>query len=908
MKYYTVVMRLSGALADAVALEWTNSPAPVDSGLGWEPCLRLADGTWRFSSHDAFGANPPHRRDPGVFADLTIRYRLSATGPWSAAAANRKEIVILERIEGAPETAPDPLPVIPLVVVAPILAGVGKIGSEVTVAPGVWSGYPAPQIAFQWRRDGADIPGAAARAYTPGPEDDRAALDCRVTASNAAGEAAAIAGPLRVSYAAPVLLGALPEEVFDEGAGPQFVETAFVFQGENLSFAAVGAAIDAATGVVAVPTAAPLSGGAVTITATNSGGAASVRLLFTVEADLPDEDAGPPALGAADVRILRSVWRPLGQTTSFTPVVAFPTLAGRTVESIQFCATPLASVDPVWHPVVARPGEPGAYDLLAATHPVPAGGFDAGLWVNDARRAGRLRFRWRESAQQAYSDQSSTFDVPLPATRPENDRAIWLPTQAETADAMDRVLQTYEVPFSINGEGEGTGVQYAECVHIWVVVALEAFAHEAIGGTARTYTSPSGGFTGAKSARTRLIEQLKHWSSDNQTAPAGRSGYPAQYDISFVCAVLLARRTPSVWAALTPIERTRLDLSMKGELVGNAFTTSDNHPYLPGDWSRLRTIRGYRAGRDVNANYSTPPKLIPHLVAAYLASDGGNGAALAQAFLNTFDQEAFAAACAPVARGGVGGRDDLWDTYRRRWTSAVQAEQHGADMANPMGEGPTAAQILASIRGGGTAANGRWTCYGNALADTRQALQAELNFVWSKTVKVGLTGVAGAETGPGVSQAYGTRGSWTNNVLRGCVTDKGAWAGLPNAGEVGMEQELDGNDGGGPPGNGPARRSSMSYAQKGSVTVMMAAAALAAAGAITPAEAGWIAANARMQVGVTDLKYRDRHGHRSYAKGGNTSANEDWTGAWASSRAGGGFKLESRYALARLFDRWLAGS
>ena len=632
------------------------------------------------------------------------------------------------------------------------------------------------------------------------------------------------------------------------------VETAFIFQGEGLSFAAAGVGINASTGVVAVPTNKPVSGATIKITATNSGGTATTQLLFTVEANQPEVNEAPRALGATGVKIIRSVWRPEGQTASFTPVVTFPGLSGQAVDAIQFCASPITSVDPAWHQVVARPGEPGAYDLFAATHPVAAGSFDSGLWIDDARRTGRLRFRWRESAKQAFSDQSPTFDVPLPPAKLKDDRSVWLPTQTETADAMDRILQTYEVPFSISGEGEGTGVQYAECVHIWVVIALEAFAYEAIGGTERTYTSPSGGFTGAKSARTRLIEQLKHWSSDKQTAPAGRSGYPAQYDISFVCAVLLARRTPSVWAALTQTERTRLDLSMKGELVGNCFTTSDNHPYIPGDWSDLRTIRGYRAGRNVNANYSTPPKLIPHLVAAYMASDGGTGAALAQAFLNTFNQEAFAAACAPIANGGIGGRNDLWDTYRRRWTSAVQIEQHGADKANPMGEGPTAAQILSSIRGGGNATTGLWKCFGNSLYDPRAALQAELNFVWSKVVKIGITGVAGAETGPGVSQAYGTKGSWTSNVLRGCITDKSAWAGLPNAGETGMEQELDGTDAGGPPGNGPARRSSMSYAQKGSVTVMMAAAALAAAGAISREEAGWIAANARMQFGVTDLE------------------------------------------------------
>ena len=55
---YTVTFELRGALAAAVAVEWTEADIPADSGAGWRPCLRLPDGRWRLSSHDLAGRRP----------------------------------------------------------------------------------------------------------------------------------------------------------------------------------------------------------------------------------------------------------------------------------------------------------------------------------------------------------------------------------------------------------------------------------------------------------------------------------------------------------------------------------------------------------------------------------------------------------------------------------------------------------------------------------------------------------------------------------------------------------------------------------------------------------------------------------------------------------------------------------
>jgi hypothetical protein len=192
----------------------------------------------------------------------------------------------------------DPVPVAPAVVTAPTLAGSGEIGSEVSVDTGSWNG--APTFTLQWLRDGTEIAGATAATYVPGPEDDLTALSCRVSASNEAGTAEAETATLAVVYPAPTVVGELLDEVFDQGTGPETVAAAPAFAGEALVFAVsgAGASIDAATGVISIPTDVALSE-EVVVTATNSGGSAETSFLVTVEEIVGTPDF-PPKLTAGD--------------------------------------------------------------------------------------------------------------------------------------------------------------------------------------------------------------------------------------------------------------------------------------------------------------------------------------------------------------------------------------------------------------------------------------------------------------------------------------------------------------------------------------------------------------------------------------------------------------------------------
>ena len=192
--------------------------------------------------------------------------------------------------------------VAPAVVAAPTLAGSGKVGAAVGVEAGRWSGQPAPTTALQWCRDGVAIAGATGASYVPVAADDRTELTCRVTASNVAGSAVATTAALAVTRVAPVASGTLPDVALTQGAAAGSVAAAAAFTGDGLSYAVTGAGvIDAATGVVSLPTAALVASATVTVTASNSGGSASVSFRLSVVAAV----VPPAAVGSIADVVLR---------------------------------------------------------------------------------------------------------------------------------------------------------------------------------------------------------------------------------------------------------------------------------------------------------------------------------------------------------------------------------------------------------------------------------------------------------------------------------------------------------------------------------------------------------------------------------------------------------------------------
>ncbi|MFQ8431925.1 hypothetical protein [Amaricoccus sp. W119] len=156
---YTAVIRLTGAPAAAVAVEWSEAAQPSGSGDGWEACVRLPNGDWRLSSHEIVAGTEAHWRGAGLFANIGLRYRLSATGPWSPISAGRKDIVLVETSEDASVTPAAPTPT-QWSTPAPRVLGDGRYTGTVTLF-GIsavalrWTTAPDPAADADW---GACVP------------------------------------------------------------------------------------------------------------------------------------------------------------------------------------------------------------------------------------------------------------------------------------------------------------------------------------------------------------------------------------------------------------------------------------------------------------------------------------------------------------------------------------------------------------------------------------------------------------------------------------------------------------------------------------------------------------------------------------------------------------------------------
>ncbi len=171
---------------------WANDPDGVSDQ--WEACDEAGDKC----SPIAGATAQTYTLTAGELGH-TIRVRETAfnAGGATSAVSSRTAVVTGVQLALSPPSSSAP----------PVISGTPVVGGSLSASTGAWSGTAPIVYAHQWQRCGpacTDVPGATAAAYSLVAADLGIALRVRVTAANAAGQAAAVSatvGPVAPSAA-----------------------------------------------------------------------------------------------------------------------------------------------------------------------------------------------------------------------------------------------------------------------------------------------------------------------------------------------------------------------------------------------------------------------------------------------------------------------------------------------------------------------------------------------------------------------------------------------------------------------------------------------------------------------------------------------------------------------------------
>jgi len=192
----TSLPSVSGSAHDGSTLtaahgSWSGNPASYS--YGWQLCDSQGGNC------NAISGGNTGKQYTVTTADVGSRLRVvvTATNATGSATATSRTTGTVTATGTAPvNTSP------------PSISGTPKENQVLTVAPGGWTGSPAPTFTYQWQRCAtagacADIAGAVATTYTTGSVDVGNTLLVKVTATN--GKGATLATSQETSLIAPAL-------------------------------------------------------------------------------------------------------------------------------------------------------------------------------------------------------------------------------------------------------------------------------------------------------------------------------------------------------------------------------------------------------------------------------------------------------------------------------------------------------------------------------------------------------------------------------------------------------------------------------------------------------------------------------------------------------------------------------
>ncbi|QYM79053.1 hypothetical protein K0B96_00110 [Horticoccus luteus] len=356
------------------------------------------------------------------------------------------------------------------------------------------------------------------------------------------------------------------------------------------------------------------------------------------------------------------------------------------------------------------------------------------------------------------------------------------------------------------------GKRYHELPHVFALQLLALSAHF-------DPLHPAGDSTlaAAVAAKIRTFLVSEPDADGNTREPEALGGLGGWSHNSAAQILLLARRTPAVWDALSPEEHRRADLLMHAFAIAGHFTLDDDNDF----GVLLDGVALYQK--------SWNPNIVEGYVDVMTAASLYFGADELNAFFRTFDFDAFTEQL----------RIANFRNVLRCWTHTPAMRDLLMNGGTFRAPGESAGEKLGGTVGHGAGVRNDFTYLGYTLAQPWELYRTQANRQFCKTARTIVT-ICGDNR--------------THLLQRASAATLS-----PFEGQIGMCAEFESTDWNG-------MRSSTSYAFEGSMLQLSIAATLHAIGAWRDDAAGRSIAQ-RMSVGIGDLLFKAREGYRGWSLG-----------------------------------------
>lgn len=539
------------------------------------------------------------------------------------------------------------------------------VGVQLTLNPGTASGTVTGYTTVI-RINGIAVASPTSNAsatYTPVAADIGKTTDGRYTATTAGGTAGKnTEASFPIVDPVPTAVGTISNVAYETGAGVKTGATASAFSGNRLTYSisanALGATIDSTTGEYSIPNQTEAGAATMTVTASNTGGSAS--LSFTATYTVPAD------------------------TFTFAPFTAWDVVEvtddaeGQAEGTLKFSVNSSVVV-PSGYQIGAyavRDALPATAPAMGATMPIGSGGtkyYNKGTFPKGAIVAATT-YRIKTATGELRQNNAKTPPITIQGFDVDpNPGGDWI---APPASAISKAQNLSNETFNSSDTSTNAGGFRGP---IEVVLAYNSWRS-----------------TTAVSTDATVLARVREPLTGNK-CPACNSGFSMQFEAAnWAAGATLVKNTPRLWNALSSTEKSKVDVLIRALTLSAAWSSSGWRDSKRADNKRQSSwVNETQKMNGQGNNYSLRGNINmrmanPYMVTLHSMFFGSTSATVS--FLNSNPFSAIASELSDLGLTNAAGSGRAYDTNRSGKPSISEINTcttdwqfQGTSASNPVG-------------------------------------------------------------------------------------------------------------------------------------------------------------------------------------------------------------------------------